>query len=58
MESKMTDNEKYQVLMAKYKDVRRDPDKIEESLRLLDAAMAVKAKGNVDPDLVLGMAYL
>jgi hypothetical protein len=54
----MTDNEKYQMLMAKYKDVRRDPDKIEESMRLLDAAMAVKAKGNVDPDIVLGMAYL
>jgi len=54
----MTDNEKYQMLMAKYKDVRRDPDKIQESLRLLDAAIAVKSKGNVDPDIVLGMAYL
>ena len=58
MESKMTDDEKYQTLMAKYKDVRRDPDKQEESMRLLKAAMAVKSKGNVDPDVALGMAYL
>ena len=58
MESKMTDDEKYQVLMAKYKDVRRDPEKQEESIRLLKAAFAVKAKGGVDPDVALGMAYL
>ena len=58
MKSKMTDDEKYQTLMAKYKDVRRDPDKQEESMRLLKAAMAVKSKGNVDPDVALGMAYL
>ena len=58
MESKMTDDEKYIKLMAKYKDVRRDPDKQEESMRLLKAAMAVKSKGNVDPDVALGMAYL
>jgi hypothetical protein len=54
----MTDNEQYQMLMAAYKDVRLDPDKREESLRLLDAAIAVKAKGNVDPEIALGMAYL
>ena len=58
MESKMTDDEKYQTLMTKYKDVRRDPDKAQESMRLLKAAMAVKSKGNVDPDVALGMAYL
>jgi hypothetical protein len=58
MKSKMTDDEKYIKLMAKYKDVRRDPDKQEESMRLLKAAMAVKAKGDVDPDVMLGMAYL
>ena len=58
MESKMTDDEKYQTLMAKYKDVRRDPDKQEESMRLLKAAMTVKSKGNVDPDIAMGMAYL
>jgi hypothetical protein len=58
MESKMTDNEKYIKLMAKYKDVRRDPEKQEESMRLLKAAFAVKAKGGVDPDTSLGMAYL
>ena len=54
----MTDDEKYQMLMAKYKDTRRDPDKQEESLRYLDAAMAVQAKGGVDPDVILGMSYL
>ena len=58
MESKMTDDEKYIKLMAKYKDVRRDPEKQEESMRLLKAAFAVKAKGGVDPDISLGMAYL
>ena len=54
----MNDTEKYQTLMAKYKDVRRDPNKQEESMRLLKAAFAVKAKGSVDPDVALGMAYL
>lgn len=54
----MTDDEKYEALMSKYKDIRRDPDKQKESMRLLDAAMAIKAKGNVDPDVALGMAYL
>ena len=54
----MTDDQKYQRLMAKYKDVRRDPDKQEESMRLLKAAVAIQAKGNVDPDVLLGMAYL
>ena len=58
MESKMTDDEKYQTLMAKYKDIRRDPDKQQEAQRLLKAAMTVKSKGNVDPDVALGMAYL
>jgi hypothetical protein len=58
MESKMTDDEKYIKLMAKYKDVRRDPEKQEESMRLLKAAFAVKAKGGVDQDISLGMAYL
>ena len=58
MESKMTNDEKYIKLMAKYKDVRRDPEKQEESIRLLKAAFAVKAKGGVDPDVALGMAYL
>ena len=54
----MTDNEKYEALMAKYKEIRRDPDKQKESMHLLDAAFAVKAKGNVDPDVALGMSYL
>jgi len=58
MESKMTNDEKYIKLMAKYKDVRRDPEKQEESMRLLKAAFAVKAKGGVDPDVILGMSYL
>jgi hypothetical protein len=54
----MTDNEKYQALMAKYKDIRRDPDKAEESMRLLDAAMTLADKGGVEDDIKLGMAYL
>jgi hypothetical protein len=58
MKSKMTDDERYTALMAKYKEIRRNPDKQEESMRLLKAAFAVKAKGNVDPDVALGMAYL
>ena len=54
----MTNEEKYIKLMAKYKDVRRDPDKQMESQRLLKAAFAVQAKGDIDPDVALGMAYL
>ena len=54
----MNDTDKYQKLMAKYKEIRRDPDKQEESMRLLKAAFAVKAKGGVDPDIILGMSYL
>jgi len=54
----MTDTQKYQALMAKYKDIRRDPDKAQESLRLLDAAMALANKGEIDPDVKIGMAYL
>jgi hypothetical protein len=54
----MNDTDKYQKLMAKYKEIRRDPDKQEESMRLLKAAFAVKAKGSVDPDIILGMSYL
>ena len=54
----MNDTDKYQKLMAKYKEIRRNPDKQEESIRLLKAAFAVKAKGGVDPDVALGMAYL
>ena len=54
----MTNDEKYIKLMAKYKEVRRDPNKQEESMRLLKAAFAVKAKGDVDPDVILGMSYL
>ena len=58
MESKMTPDEKYQKLMAAYKDVRRDPDKQQEAQRLLKAAMTVSSKGGVSDDVKIGMAYL
>ena len=54
----MTDTQKYQALMAKYKDIRRDPDRVQESMKLLDAAMILADKGEIDPDVKIGMAYL
>ena len=54
-ESNMTDNEKYQVLMAKYKEHREEGEKAN---RYLKAAMKLQEKGNVDGDTFIGMAYL
>jgi len=51
----MTDNEKYQVLMAKYKEHREEGEKAN---KYLIAAMKLQEKGNVDGDTFIGMAYL
>lgn len=51
----MTDNEKYQALMAKYKEHRGEGQKAN---RYLVAAMKLKEKGDVDHDTFIGMAYL
>ena len=37
----------YEMLMEKYKELRMDPAKQEESLRVLDQAFALRKKGKV-----------
>lgn len=54
----MKDDEKYQKLMSAYKVMRRDPRKQREAQKLLQAAFALEKKGQVSPDVVLGMAYV
>ena len=52
----MTDDDKYIMLMDKYKRERlRDP---QGSLKYLDAAMSLRDKGEVSDDAVIGGAYL
>ena len=52
----MTDNDKYEMLMAKYKEKRREDG--EKANKYLIAAMKLQEKGNVDGDTFIGMAYL
>jgi hypothetical protein len=56
MASERSDDQKYQALMAKYKELRGE--KGEAANRYLSAAMKLREKGNVSRDVVLGMAYL
>lgn len=56
MASKMTDDQKYQLLMGRYKQLRGELG--EEADMYLEAAMKLREKGNVSDDVVLGMAYL
>lgn len=52
----MDDNQKYMALMGKYKDLRGEDG--QGANKYLKAAMALKKKGNVSSDIVVGSAYL
>lgn len=52
----MSDKEKYMALMGKYKDLRGS--KGPEANKYLQAAMALRKKGNVSQDVIVGSAYL
>jgi len=56
MASKKSDDEKYQMLMARYKEMRTQLG--EDADLYLLAAMKLREKGNVSDDVVKGMAYL
>jgi len=55
-EKKVSDDEKYNALMSRYKEMRGalGPD----ALPYLKAAMKLRAEGNVSDDAVIGGAYL
>lgn len=52
----MTDDDKYMVLMDKYKQLRGE--KGPEAVKYLEAAMKLRERGNVSDDAVIGAAYL
>jgi len=54
----LDNNQKYFALMDLYKQLRSDPDKIKESLKVLDAATALRGKGGVDDDVAYGAGIL
>lgn len=56
VEDKGKDNERYVALMDKYKRMRLKDGK--KALVYLDAAMALKDRGNVSEDAIVGGAYL
>jgi hypothetical protein len=53
---KMTDDDKYLILMSKYKEMRLTED--EEANKYLRAAMKLRQSGKVSEDAVLGGAYM
>ena len=55
-EKKVSDDEKYNALMARYKELRGELGA--QSLPYLQAAMKLREKGNVSDDAVIGGAYL
>jgi hypothetical protein len=58
MESRMkdSDDQKYSQLMARYKELRGELGP--QALPYLQAAMKLRANGNVSEDAVVGAAYL
>jgi hypothetical protein len=52
----MTDDDKYMVLMSKYKEKRLTED--EEANKYLKAAMKLRQSGKVSDDAILGGAYM
>lgn len=56
MESKMKDDDKYLVLMDRYKQLRGSRGL--EAVKYLEAAMKLRERGNVSEDAVIGAAYL
>jgi hypothetical protein len=55
-DKKVSDDEKYVALMARYKELRGDLGP--KALPYLKAAMKLREKGNVSDDAVIGGAYL
>ena len=55
-EKKVSDDEKYNALMAKYKELRGELGP--EAIPYLKAAMKLREKGNVSDDAMIGGAYL
>jgi hypothetical protein len=55
-EKKVSDDEKYNALMARYKELRGELGP--EANAYLKAAMKLREKGNVSDDAVIGAAYL
>ena len=55
-EKKVSDDEKYNALMARYKELRGELGA--QALPYLQAAMKLREKGNVSDDAVIGGAYL
>jgi len=55
-EKKVSDDEKYNALMAKYKELRGELGV--KANPYLEAAMKLREKGNVSDDAVIGAAYL
>ena len=53
---KNSDDQKYSQLMARYKELRGELGP--QALPYLQAAMKLRAKGNVSEDAVVGAAYL
>jgi hypothetical protein len=58
MASQLSNDDKYQKLMERYKNLRRDPAKRVESLRTLDAAQKMDIDGLVSEDVVTAWQYL
>jgi len=56
MKEKLTDDEKYVLLMEKYK--RNRFAMCQEANKFLDAAIKLKEKGNVSKDAILGGQYI
>jgi hypothetical protein len=56
MKEKLTDDEKYVLLMESYKRNRHAMG--QKANKILDAAMELKAKGNVSKDAILGGQYI
>jgi hypothetical protein len=55
----MTDDEKYVALYDKYKQNRgSSSEENDAAMKYLDAAIALRERGNVSDDAVLGGAYL
>ncbi len=52
----MTDDNKYLILMSKYKEKRLTED--EEANKYLKAAMKLRQSGKVSDDAILGAAYM
>lgn len=48
----------YERLMEAYKELRMDPDKRDESSRILDAALKLRRSGLVSDDAITSAQYL